>query len=737
MQVLCENKSNRNNNRGASLLLVIVTMAFVTIIASVILVITYRNLEAMKNSMNSSQSFYSAEAAMDELKTRFYEWSDKAYCDAYSDWLIKYSTYAEQDREKNFRITYRERLEKEINDNFMIYFGEASEDIDKLFVTFKSDRVSWNDEYTPTLVRNGDDYGITVKDVSLVYKDSADYETIITTDIRLGVHYFGLKDNAVYNMKTDCAEYAIISDGQITNSANSNVNINGNVYAGGYNEADDDFTNAGISFDGGRIDAKSDLIVSKGDIEVNNGAVLKAAPFSNIVNGAGVCNIWTKGFRLDGVGASTMDINGNCYVYDDTTIDAKTYSNGTNPMFKVKGAYYGYNTNNASAHIKDADENELRMGTPEGSSSIVVNSAGSKVDLTGCNPVWISGKTFVSVPKLYGEKDILDTNVSFPEGESIAYRGTQSAYLLPGECIVGIGHNPMSVEEYDRLVNDASVYIDVNKSKKNGGISLAGYVQPDKPYRVATVDYSSAVIEGKVIYLYLNFISSDKATRYFKEYSEKYDNIVDSRMAMLGNGSILFNPDTLVTTGNTLLYDGADSDTEVKVIDNTDTIYDERIETIEAELNSRYNGLINALDENYTGIGMTEFMTENFVNFNKIDGEKSEELDCTGSNGIKYRLITGSDITVNVNTNAIIIASGNVTVAAGANVTGIILAKGNVTLNGAVVNSDPERVAELILNNEKVMPYFDGNSESAETPPNNSVSTSDIVIVDYINWRKN
>lgn len=737
MQRLFEKKCNKDKNRGASLLLVIVTMAFVTIIASVILVITYRNLEAMKNSRYSSQSFYSAEAAMDELKKQFYEWSDEAYCKAYTEWLASYSSYAETEREEKFRLLYRDRLEEVVNNKFMVYFGASPEDIDNLFVTFTSDRVSWNDKYSPTLVRNADDYGLTVKDVSLSYKDSDDYETTITTDISLGVRYYGLRDNAVYNIQTDCADYAIIADGQIANTLNSNVSINGSIYAGGYNWAEASFSSPGIVFDGGRAEANSDSIVSKGDIVVSNGAVLKASGYQNALNPANnsSCNIWTRGFNLSGTGASTIDVSGKCYVYDDTTLDAKTINEGSNSLFKVKGAYYGYNTSNASLQKKDENNVELRMGTPEGSSSIIVNKPGSKVDLTECSPVWISGKTFVSVPKLYGESDILDTNVSFPEGESIAYRGTQSAYLLPGECIVGIGHNPMSVEEYDRLLNDNTVRIDIDKSRQNGGVSLSGYIQTDKPYRVATVDYSSESLSGKIIYLYMNFISSDKATEYFKKYSERYEELVDAKMETLGQGSIAFNPSTLVTTGNTVLYDGTDNSTDV--VENTDTIYDERIETTEAELNSRYNGLITALDENYSGLSMTEFMTDNFVNFSMIDGDKSEELDCTGSNGLKYRLITGNDITVDVNTNAIIIASGNVTVNTGATVTGIILAKGNVTLKGAKVNSDPEKVAELILNNDKVIPYFDSNAGQNETPPNNSVSTSDIVKVDYVNWRKN
>ena len=720
------------DNSGMSLLLVIVTMMFVTIIAAVVIAITYRNLETMRNSLGSTKSFYTAESAMDEMRTKFYEWSDEAFRKSYEDWLGRYNSVPESEREKLFKTGYVSELETVINDKFMCYFGESPRDIDELFVNFTSDRVSWNPEYEPSIEKNVEEAYMTVKDISLVYTDAEGYETVITTDLKLDVKYDGLSHNTLDKSDADCAAYAIISDCRIGNTPGTSARIDGNVYAGGYDRDKEAYGDAGLLFDGGSLDISADKIVSRGDIEFTNEAVLKAkgSGVAGSAEDSEYCNIWAQGFGLTGVGAAVMDIRGNCYVYDDTTVDAAKSS------FTVKGSYYGYNTNNAAGHMTDADNIELRMGTPEGSSSIVVNKNDTKVDLTGCDPVWIAGKTFVSVPKLYGEADILDTNVSFPQGEAVSYKGLQAAYLMPGDCIVGIGHNPMSLEEYERLQNDEDVFIDLDKSRKNGGVALAGYVQIDKPYRVATVDYSASA-ENKVVYLYLNFISTDKATEYFQEYAVKHGELLESNMAVLGGGSILFNPASLVTTGNMLSYDGSKHNPELSVTDGKYTVFDEKIETKEAELNNRYNGLITALDEDYSGVGAAQFMTDNFVDFSKVDGNTEEELDYVLSGGKKYKLITGDDTNINTNTNAIIISTGDVKVAAGAAVHGLIMARGSVELTGASVYAEPEDVAELILNEEEVAKYFSFHTSSEIGTTSGGMFSSDLIVADYINWRKN
>ncbi|MDE6635248.1 MAG: hypothetical protein K2K09_01400, partial [Lachnospiraceae bacterium] len=94
------------DNKGVSLLLVIVAMSFVAVIAAVVVAITYRNLETMRNNLGSTKNFYTAETAMDEMRMKFYEWSDEAFRNSYEKWIQQYNSVAEDGREKLFKTEY-------------------------------------------------------------------------------------------------------------------------------------------------------------------------------------------------------------------------------------------------------------------------------------------------------------------------------------------------------------------------------------------------------------------------------------------------------------------------------------------------------------------------------------------------------------------------------------------------------------------------------------------------------
>ena len=107
------------NNKGVSLILVIVTMTFVSIIAALVLALTYNNLQAMRNGLSSSKNFYTAETAIDELKAKFYEWSDEAVRDAYPKWLQRYDLMKSEERADKFKSMYLAKLNEVLTDKFI------------------------------------------------------------------------------------------------------------------------------------------------------------------------------------------------------------------------------------------------------------------------------------------------------------------------------------------------------------------------------------------------------------------------------------------------------------------------------------------------------------------------------------------------------------------------------------------------------------------------------------------
>jgi len=751
----CIKGKTKSTNRGASLLMVIIAMTFVGVIAAVVIALTYRNLESIRTGMASTANFYTAEVAMDELKTTMNEWADKAVRVSYTQWLQQLGTTERSKQEQKFKQLFVAEMVKVLNEDFMKYFGDSpAEDIDSLFDTFDAD-VKWNetagdpliitsDVFEPHTVTTEDDTQLTIKNISVVYKDSRGFSTTITTDYVFDIHYPGLAVNAVTETNVACADYVIIADGQIQNVANATLNVRGSIYGGGYNKNTLGYDIPGMLLNGGNTVVFADNVLSKSDIEVTNGAKLTVKGIDADEDYTGELhygNIWARGLNVSGEGPAGMNLQGNCYITDDTTMNAKTDGSNGNSFFNVVGSYYGYNTNNAVVGNKDEQGISLTYGTPEGSSSVVINSENTNVDFTQCNPLWLAGKSFVSVPDQYGYID--KNNVSFVEGDSVSYRGLQSAYLMPGDCIIGIGHNPMTDTEYESLVEGNSkksedrteedCYIDLTRSYSNGGVRLTNYVNLTEPYRVAYVTYSASSA-GKLVYLYLNFSDTDKAAEYFQEYEGKFGTLVNQRMASLGSGRVLFNPATIVSTGNCIGYEDVAGGAGVSLYPANRDYNDSDVENMQTELATKYVGLTSGLDEAYSGVS-SEYLTDSIVDMSKVNDNRVD-VDLGSLEGIYEQayLITGSDIEITSNMTGIIIAKGDVSIAGGIDFKGLIIARGNVIVNGTYTAA-PDSVSYLILNHEKVMPFFKLQTE--EGYGTGDVQATDIISIDYENWKKN
>lgn len=713
--------------------MVIVCMLFVGIIASLVLSLSVKNLETMQSSINSTSNFYTAENVVDEVQTQLEELADRAVRKAYTEWLQRYTMTSADQQATLFKQLFTSELNDLINTEFLSYFAVGANPND-LFYKFDATNVEWLK--TPSVSINADGTALTLKDISIAYLDNKGLTSTITTDLVFDLTYPGFKANTAKGKNLACANYIIIADEQITNNVTVTGSIKGSLYGGGYNTAEtgsNKYTLDGILINAGSsLNIQADHVLSRSIIRLadNSKVTIKGANSDYDYTGTlSYSNIWATNLALSGSSSVTnpvkMNIQGNCYLADDLTLDAEGSS------FSLKGTYYGYNTNNASAGLMDSNGVQLRTGTPEGSSAIVLNGKNSTLDLTEASTIWVAGKSFVSVPYKYG-LGATSNNVAFQQGESISYRGLQAAYLLPGGCITGIGHNPMTDTEYQKLIDDAENYkVDITLSRKSGGIRLENYVQRDKPYRVAKVIYNS---NTTMVYLYLNFQSSDKASQYFQEFQESYEELVDSRMTTLGDGAILFNPSALVNTGNVIGYE----DGVVRAENSKYKYNDPTIENKQIELSASYSGLVTSLNENYAGASMNGFLTDSIVNMAKItsDVQSSVDLDYKVDE-TKYYLITGEDITIDTNSAGIIIAKGDVYIKNSASFTGLIIARGKVIIEGtANLKADNESISYLIQNHEEVEPYFFMGDSSSKGDGNN-IFASDLINVRYENWHKN
>src|SRR5574344_1588876 len=79
------------NNKGMSLVTVIITIGFVSILVSILLMVSMINFKMKKINANAKDSFYSAEQVLDEINLGLQKDISDALSSAYTDILVKYN----------------------------------------------------------------------------------------------------------------------------------------------------------------------------------------------------------------------------------------------------------------------------------------------------------------------------------------------------------------------------------------------------------------------------------------------------------------------------------------------------------------------------------------------------------------------------------------------------------------------------------------------------------------------
>ena len=106
--------SVKDDNRGASLLAVLILMVVVSAIAIVITKITIVNIQMKEVERGTKKNFYSADAIMDDLRTGAREQAETALENAYADVLQHYVDYTGSGKNVQdvFKQNYMNGLEK-------------------------------------------------------------------------------------------------------------------------------------------------------------------------------------------------------------------------------------------------------------------------------------------------------------------------------------------------------------------------------------------------------------------------------------------------------------------------------------------------------------------------------------------------------------------------------------------------------------------------------------------------
>lgn len=482
--------SFHKDDRGASLLAVLILMVVVSAIAVVITKITIVNIQMKEVERGTKKNFYSADAIMDDLRTGAREQAETALENAYVDVLQHYVDYTSggKNAQDVFKQNYMNGLEKYFadpmktpvdttNEQGNVVYRVAGYDADKVKGCIL-DGTQQGCFVAPADPKYEIDYGVgtfTLKDVRVVYKDAQDYETTITTDLVFSTPDMNFSGQSQVK---EFMKYALIADDQINVNA-SNVTVDGSVYAGA----------GGIVASGnGTGVLNGRMILTRGDIVADMGSALKV--------GNGNSSIWAENIMTTGKSAATLDVNGNMYVADDLALNAKE------SKVKLQGNYYGYNFQ------KNYGAGDTVATDADFSSAIMINGKSSSLNIQNLKYLLLAGRTYIS-------RGNNSSNTDIQMGESIAARTNQLAYYVPERYVkVESGESTLlkwndndaqNVEKkYPIGESDYAASIHVDPVKLDGWLNNANPIVPY--YYTNGVNY------------YLNFKSQQDANEFYAAY---------------------------------------------------------------------------------------------------------------------------------------------------------------------------------------------------------------------------
>ena len=483
--------SFHKDDRGASLLAVLIIMVVVSAIAVVITKITIVNIQMKEVERGTKKNFYSADAIMDDLRTGAREQAEAALENAYVDVLQHYVDYTSggKNAQDVFKQNYMNGLEKYFadpmktpvdttNEQGNVVYRVAGYDADKVKGCIL-DGTQQGCFVAPADPKYEIDYGagtFTLKGVRVVYKDAQDYETTITTDLVFSTPDMNFSGQSQVQ---EFMKYALIADDQVNINA-MNVYVGGSIYAGA----------GGIQATGsgsGRLEGK--IILTRGDIVADMGSTLMV--------GNGNSSIWAENLMTTGKSAATLDVNGNIYVADDLALNAKE------SKVKLQGIYYGYNFQ------KNYGAGDTVATDADFSSAIMINGKSSSLNIQNLKYLLLAGRTFIA-------RGNNSSNTDIQMGESIAARTNQLAYYVSdkyvktenGEGVVLKWNDAQNVRigetEYPIGESDYAASIHVDPVKLDGWLNHANPIVPY--YYTNGVNY------------YLNFKSQQDANEFYAAY---------------------------------------------------------------------------------------------------------------------------------------------------------------------------------------------------------------------------
>lgn len=729
--------TDKADNRGMALVLVIVAIALASILVAVLFSISLLNYRMKVTERHSKDNFYSAEIVLDQIHAGLQQEVSQAVGLAYSRAMQTYKTTTEEARVAVFRSDYMNTicnsLKNPVSGDISAYYVGGPQD-SQLPVSgiYQHGIVSYLDTALVRELENGSlrvssadpkmlstTEGLRLKDLLVEYTDSDGYYSRIQTDILIGFPDISLKESTIL---PNVFEYTFLADTGIVVSQVSAAVFEESVYAGA--EGIVVSGHSDLAFD------SANYLVTPGNVKVDNTSEFRLSGGS----------LWANGIDVQG---GTLELNGSTYIADDLTLSK------TSSLVHIGGSYIGYGSGNG----------------PGQQSAIIINGNKSTIDLSGLDELLLYGNSYINAQNITyeagtdftGQDHNTQNNILL--GNSLSLKSDQIVYLAPAECLgtmndtVLVGKNPMSAQEYTKWVQslpeaEGAAYkkLDVNKETKILGKPLAMYGLTEESFKTVF-----RTINGESIcYVYLD-MSADQAAVYYRDYAEAADETL-KKYADRYQNNILLRPEytRIFTRGNLVSYNtmgGGLSIVPNTIYSGMDGATETALRVRQLELEKTYQALCSKLSANYEALTQEELgksVYENVIRTDVLNSLTSPQIYESG--GYKA-IITKEDVSVTQGDKVkLVISTGDVEVSG--SFSGLIIAGGRIIVRpgtGAVFSADKENVTRLLnyktgdANKSIIATYFvDGSRYALEGSgadwTEEHVNLEKIVAFD--NWKK-
>ena len=743
-------KTKRQQNQGFSLFTVLIAVSFVGILGLLVLYIALSNFNMKITDLKGKDSFYTAERALEEIRTGLQEDVGNAMSKAYTQVLESYNvenrsqdSSMDRQRQSEFQDCFITELMRTLRvskteDN--IYNMERLRGyVDLKYDGSKESLIITNPAGSAPLMKavknvgkNTENNGVLLKNLKVIYVDEKGRAAIICTDIRLLVPEVQFPTPSTL---PDLMNMIVVADKGIVceGTESTPTSINGSIYAGNLPSAlaADSETSIKV-IPGASLNVESgDKVVCKGEISVGLNSTFTSAES---------VNLWARGLNADSV--QNVSLSGSTYFADDLTVTGK------NNNVKISGNYYGYGSYESATSddcvAKDQYEKSGLTGAAL-SSAIVINGKNTTLDLSDTQKLMIAGRNYIASSKVKANNRSNTNDVA--TGESLTVKGTQLAYLVPKE-VLGASGNPLTYDAYLALLNGAKdISVNWDAAVEAWGSRTLRDIGVDSEKPVQTVFYNDGFV-----YFYLNFTDAQKSADFMQMYYQNNPTVKANMDKYLSfyfggedSGITVKDADSYlryITNGNALSYSGADAQGNMQQatsVNPGEKILQEQVGyqnswyALNRKMITSYDLLNKAVKEDAEGKTHNETdgdrsVYDNLVNEKKMisyikdtvkddtgkyvftasdeDGGLQAIMYDNGENGMNQTLkISQSD----ADKLRLVVCTGDVEIEAGVKFQGIIMAKGTITLKaGAQLESAPLEAARVFQ--AQMSSYGDGTS---------------------------